>query len=325
MLRALGDRCAIQNRASLSQAVSQMKLQNILIYGYGVMGQAVASTFARNGFHTVVKTRREIPPQFVPPGVTLLRKLPAEPPDLVIEFVPEDVGTKRAAYADIETNYAGQKVIIATGTSGLDLVQLADGLRQPELFIGIHYFMPAEKTTIVEVMAGPAASATLVDTVAHLLTLTGKEPIRIYQPVVGFIVNRLQHAILHEAYYLIEQGAIAALDIDRAAMKLLAPRMCLNGLIQQKDISGLRIHAYAQRSIVPTLYHNRIPNSIPQRLVNDGECGLDAGKGFYDWAGFDVHEVREETSQQLEDLMRYLERIRGRIESKYQPSCRKLP
>lgn len=302
----------------------RMSIQNILIYGYGVMGRAVASTFAAHEFRTMVRTRQDIPEELVPPGITLLKTLPAEPPDLIIEFAPEDAVTKRAVYRDIEANYAEQNPIIATGTSGLDLVELAADLKRPELFIGIHYFMPADKTTIVEVMAGPAASAALVDSVAHSLTLTGKEPVRIYKPVVGFIVNRLQHAILHEAYYLIEEGAITASEIDRAAIKLLAPRMCLNGIIQQKDISGLRIHSNAQRSIVPTLYHNGIPNSIPQRLVNAGESGLDSGLGFYDWDGLDVGNVRKQTARHLEELMCFLDGVRSEIEGEYKPICRRL-
>jgi 3-hydroxybutyryl-CoA dehydrogenase len=301
-----------------------MTIRSILIYGYGVMGAAVASTFATHGFKTTVRTKRNIPAEARLPGVLFVNSLPEVAPDLVIEFAPEDVVAKRAVYADIEAKYAGQNVIIATGTSGLALNELAAELTTPELFIGIHYFMPAERTTIVEVMAGPAASPALVDSVADLLNRTGKEPIKIYKPVVGFVLNRLQHAILHEAYYLIEQGAVTAYDIDCAAMKLLAPRMCLNGLIQQKDISGLRIHANAQCSIVPTLYHNGAPNSIPQRLVQKGETGLDAGAGFYDWDGLDVEKVRKETSRQLEQLMSFLDIMRHNIESVYKPTCRKL-
>ena len=72
---------------------------------------------------------------------------------------------------------------------------------------------------------------------------SGKEPVLLYQPIVGFLVNRLQHAILHKAYYA--AGVASAADIDHAARRLLAPPMCLNGLIQQKDISGLKIHADA--------------------------------------------------------------------------------
>src|SRR5687767_1575955 len=132
-----------------------MTFHNILIYGYGVMGRAVASTFSDHGFRTTVRTHRDVPQNQVPPGVLLLQNLPAEPPDLVIEFAPEDLAAKRKVYAEIEEHYPNENIIIATGTSGLDLVQLASELKRPEMFIGIHYFMPADKTTIVEVMAGP--------------------------------------------------------------------------------------------------------------------------------------------------------------------------
>jgi len=224
--------------------------------------------------------------------VRALDKLPADAPDLVIEFVPEDVATKQAVYAEIEAAYPDEDVVIATGTSGLDLVKLAAGLRKPGRFIGIHYFMPADTTPVVEVMAGPAAPPEVVDRAAGALERTGKEPVVLYKPIVGFLINRLQHAILHEAYYLIQAGVASAADIDRAAARMLAPRMCLNGLIQQKDISGLKIHADAQRSIVPKLFHNGTPNPMLQNLVRRGDEGLSSGRGFYDWSGCDKDQVR---------------------------------
>jgi len=136
---------------------------------------------------------------------------------------------------------------------------------------------------------------------------TGKEPVVLYKPIVGFLVNRLQHAILHEAYYLIENGVASAADIDHAARRLLAPRMCLNGLIQQKDISGLKIHADAQASIVPELFHNNAPNPMLQAMAAHGETGLAAGKGFYDWDGCDLNAVRKQASAQLTRLMQFLD------------------
>jgi 3-hydroxybutyryl-CoA dehydrogenase len=124
---------------------------------------------------------------------------------------------------------------------------------------------------------------------------------------VGFLINRLQHAILHEAYYLIQAGIASAADIDRAAARLLAPRMCLNGLIQQKDISGLKIHADAQRSIVPKLFHNGTPNPMLQNMVRRGDEGLSAGSGFYDWKGCDKELVRKLASSRLAKLLSFLE------------------
>ncbi|HYS77045.1 MAG TPA: 3-hydroxyacyl-CoA dehydrogenase family protein, partial [Burkholderiales bacterium] len=131
-------------------------------------------------------------------------------------------------------------------------------------------------------------------------------PVVLYKPIVGFLVNRLQHAILHEAYYLIEAGVASAEDIDHAARRMLAPRMCLNGLIQQKDISGLKIHADAQESIVPKLFHNATPNPMLQTMVALGRTGLSAGRGFYDWNGCDVEGVRRQASTQLAKLLEFL-------------------
>ena len=173
----------------------------------------------------------------------------------------------------------------------------------------MHYFMPADTSPVVEVMAGPQTPAALVDRVAEAVDATGKDALRLYKPTIGFVVNRLQHAILHEAYYLIEAGVASAAEIDRAARTLLAPRMCLNGLIRQKDLSGLKIHADAQRSIVPALYHNGIPNPMLQSMVARGDTGLDAGRGFYDWSGVDAEQERADASRDLAALQAYLDTL----------------
>jgi len=279
-------------------------IETVLIYGYGVMGQGVAKTFADAGFTTIVKSRRKL--EALPARVSAIERLPERAPDLVIEFVPEEVRLKQAVYAEIEAAYASNAPLIATGTSGLDLVELGRKLKRPERFLGVHYFMPADAAPVVEVMAGLATPREDVDRVADALRRTGKEPVVLYKPIVGFLVNRLQHALLHEAYYLIEAGVASAEDIDHAARRMLAPRMCLNGLIQQKDISGLKIHADAQRSIVPKLFHNAVPNPMLQAMVARGHTGLAAGRGFYDWSGCDVEGVRRQASSQLARLLEFL-------------------
>jgi 3-hydroxybutyryl-CoA dehydrogenase len=283
------------------------EIKSVLVYGYGVMGRGVARTFAQAGFDTAVKSRSAATLSDLPPNVRALDKLPAEAPDLVIEFVPEDVATKQSVYAEIEAAYPRAELVIATGTSGLDLVKLSARMKNPARFIGIHYFMPADITPVVEVMAGPSAPRETVDRTAAALRRTGKETVVLYKPIVGFLINRLQHAILHEAYYLIEAGVASAADIDRAAARMLAPRMCLNGLIQQKDISGLRIHADAQRSIVPKLFHNGTPNTMLQNMVRSGRDGLSAGRGFYDWEGCDKELVRRLASSRLAKLLAFLQ------------------
>lgn len=294
-------------------------IQTVLIYGYGVMGRGVAKTFADAGFATFVKSRRAGKLPDLPEQVTAAERLPEKAPDLVIEFVPEDPRVKQAVYAELEAAYAGNMPLVASGTSGLDLVELSRKMKRRERFLGVHYFMPADVAPVVEVMAGLATPREDVDRVADALRRTGKEPVVLYKPIVGFLINRLQHAILHEAYYLIEAGVATAEDIDHAARRMLAPRMCLNGLIQQKDISGLKIHADAQESIVPKLFHNAIPNPMLQTMVALGRTGLSAGKGFYDWSGCDAEAVRRQASSQLARLLEFLKSGIGAPAPRTQP------
>jgi len=184
--------------------------------------------------------------------------------------------------------------------------------------------MPAESTAVAEVMAGPGAPAEVVDAVADAVRRTGKEIVTLYKPIVGFLINRLQHIILHEAYYLVEEGVATPADIDMAARKMLAPRMCLNGLIEQKDTSGLEIHALAQRSIVPELHPIEIPNPLIQDMVARGEVGLSAGRGFYDWDGCDVDRVRKQSSERLRKLSKFLDEEVSEYAPHTKPKTREL-
>jgi 3-hydroxybutyryl-CoA dehydrogenase len=296
-------------------------IQTVLIYGYGVMGRGVAKTFADAGFTTLVKSRRPEKLAALPANVTAAERLPEKAPDLVIEFVPEDLRLKQAVYAEVEAAYGERTPLVASGTSGLDLVELSRIMKRPERFLGVHYFMPADVTPVVEVMASLATPREDVDRVADALRRTGKEPVVLYKPIVGFLINRLQHAILHEAYYLIEAGVASAEDIDHAVRRMLAPRMCLNGLIQQKDIGGLKIHADAQESIVPKLFHNAVPNPMLQTMVALGRTGLSAGKGFYDWSGCDAEAVRRQASTQLARLLEFLKSGIGAPAPRTQPKA----
>jgi len=297
---------------------------SLLICGYGVMGRGVGGTFAAAGFPTCVLSRRAAALAGSSSGIEFVERLPATPPDLILEFVPEELELKHALFREIEAKYGDAEFLLATGTSGLDLNLLAKGLRRPERLIAIHYYMPAESIPIVEVAAGPATPRSAVDRAAEALERTGKLPLKIYQPVVGFVVNRLQHALLHEAYWMISSGIASAQDIDFAVARMLGPRMCASGLILQKDLSGLRVNRDAQRAIVPHLFHNNHPNPLPGLLFDRGESGLASGKGFYDWKGLDTAEVRTVAARALEKLLAFLNEHTFPSMSRVQPGPRAL-
>ena len=126
------------------------------------------------------------------------------------------------------------------------------------------------------------------------------------RPVIGFLINRLQHALLHEAYSMIEDGVVSVEDVDKFARLGFGPRMCITGLIEQKDLSGVDVNAAAQRSIVPDLYHNRTPCKMVQDMAARGDHGVKSGKGFYNWKDRDADAYRQAAARKLDRLWQAL-------------------
>ena len=282
------------------------KCATLVVMGAGVMGQGIARLFANAGMQvTLVDTRDVASPH---PAVTLARQAPRDViPDLVIEAVFEDFKVKQSVYAEIEELYQGRSVL-ATNTSGLPLDELAAPLRFPERFLAMHFFMPADVFPMIEVVRGEHTEDAALALAVAAVKQAQREPIVLQRAVNGYLINRLQHSILHEAYHLLESGIATAAMIDGVAKHLLGPRMCITGLIEQKDLAGLEMHAQAQRSIVPTLDHTGVPNPLLQGMVARGDVGVRSGRGFYDWHGRDTAAIQRRASERLQRLLAYLEK-----------------
>jgi 3-hydroxybutyryl-CoA dehydrogenase len=286
---------------------TERMIRSVLIVGSGAMGWGIFSSFAGAGFDTTMVSRNpdRLPP--LPAGGHAVSALPADPPDLIIESIPEIPGLKIDFFRRLGEAY-GDVPIAASNTSGLPLEELAAAYGHPHRFVGIHYFHPADVTPLVEVIPVADIDGSIVRQTVAALAKTGKEALVLKKPVAGFLVNRLQHAILHEAYYLIEQGIVSVEDVDRAAKRLFGPRMCITGLIEQKDLSGLDTHALAQQAIVPHLWHGAEPNRFLQDKYERGGLGLKTGRGFYDWSGKDPAAVRKTAAERLTRLLEFLDK-----------------
>jgi len=279
--------------------------ESMMIVGGGVMGQGIARLFAGAGIAvTVVEPRDVAMPH---PTVTMARALPPDAhPDLIIEAVFEDRDAKLAVYREVESLYRGGPVL-ATNTSGLPLDELAAPLSYPQRFLAMHFFMPADVFPMIEVVRSVRTEDGATAVALAAVKRAGREPILLQRAVNGYLINRLQHSILHEAYHLIEDGIATPEMIDKVAKRLLGPRMCITGLVEQKDIAGLGMHAQAQRSIVPTLSHTNIPSPYLQNMVARGDIGIRSGRGFYEWPGADAASVQAEANRRLQRLLAFLD------------------
>lgn len=274
-------------------------IRSVLIAGYGLMGRGIALTFARGGHATVVLSRDPSKAADVPEGVSVVGELPAAAPDLIIESIPEDMGLKLAFFERIEMAY-GDGPIIASNTSGLSLQDMADPRRDPANFLGMHYFQPAEAFPMVEVIRCAETGDTAFERVKAALKRNGQDTIEVNRPVNGFVINRLQHSILHD---LIQEGICTARDVDNFCRYMFGPRMCATGLLEQKDIIGLNTTAASQSGIVPTLYHNNQVSRMLLDLAARGDLGAKTGKGLYDWEGRDVEDIKRRAADKLRRIL----------------------
>lgn len=285
------------------------RIKSVLVAGAGSIGFGVARSFVEAGFVTAVLSRDPSRLEGKLPGATLCTSLPEAPPDLIVECLPEIIEIKHRLYDSVERAWGGQ-CIIGTNTSSLSFEALAEPLVYPDRFLGLHYLYPAhQRGLFVEVVRVAATVDSVVDAVLECLQRCDKMSIVLNRPVIGALFNRLQHALLREAYYLIDEGVVTPEQIDDMARRFLAPRMCITGLLQQKDINGLETHAYAHRSLRPALCSSPEPSRVLEDHFKRGEFGLKTGRGFYDWSGTDAAQVRATVERKVARITALIEEI----------------
>ena len=133
----------------------------------------------------------------------------------VQENAPEDMTLKRALYGRIDAALTDDAVM-ASSSSGLLISELQDGFRSGARFVVGHPFNPPHLVPLVEVVGGRATDPEAVDWAIAFYNAHGKRAIRVEREVPGHIANRLQAALLCEAFRLLLSGTASAADIDAA-------------------------------------------------------------------------------------------------------------
>lgn len=109
---------------------------------------------------------------------------------LVIEAIFENPDIKKALFQKLDA-HLGPEAILASNTSSISIDKLAEGLRYPERFIGIHFFMPAHKNRFIEIIPGKKTSQETINKTMALVKALGKTPIVCKRDSAGFAVNRM--------------------------------------------------------------------------------------------------------------------------------------
>jgi len=135
----------------------------------------------------------------------------------VQESGPEDMTIKRAMYAELDAA-AAPEVILGSSTSAMDMTEIAQGLPGASRCIVTHPVNPPHVVPATEVLGGEATSEEVLTRTVEFLRSVGQTPVLMNKYVHGFILNRLQAALMREAIQLVERD-VASVDAVDAAMR----------------------------------------------------------------------------------------------------------
>jgi len=193
---------------------------------------------------------------------------------VVIEAVLEDIKIKNALWRDIESQ-VGQGALLLSNTSSLSVSNMQKAVRRPGRMAGMHFFNPAPKMPLVEVVAGAKTTKKTLETVAALAAGWGKYPV-IVADRPGFLVNRCLMPYMAAALYLLEKGQKPE-HVDGALKHFGMPM----GAIELADRVGLDICRHVGDHLARALgTHQALPEWF-SAMVDDGLLGEKSGSGFF--------------------------------------------
>lgn len=201
--------------------------------------------------------------------------------DLVIEAVYEDRELKRALFARL-ARVCSEDAILATNTSTVNVNVLAEAAGRPTRVVGMHFFSPAHRMRLVEVVRGQTTDPAVVATICALARRMGKLPVTVGART-GFVGNRMFHPYRREAYCLLEEGA-SPQQVDQALRNFGFPM----GPFAVVDLVGLDVNARIRRSL-GSEESQWDRGAVAERLLAAGRLGQKTGAGFYRYAPGSYH------------------------------------
>ncbi|KAA0253118.1 fatty acid oxidation complex subunit alpha FadB [Acidobacteria bacterium ACD] len=298
----LGDQAVKKIAKTASKGAKPVKQAAVL--GAGIMGGGIAYQSAARGTPIVMK---DIAPKALEAGMgeaiklldrevsrgrsttakmaeTLSRIRPVltygefSAVDFVVEAVVESEKVKKSVLAEVE-GLVPEGAVLASNTSTISITRLAEALKRPEAFCGMHFFNPVPRMPLVEVIRGAKSSDETIATAVAYATAMGKTPV-VVNDCAGFLVNR----VLFPYFAGFEKLVADGVDYERVDKVMerwgwpMGPALLL-------DVVGIDTGVHADKVMA---------DAFPDRMGHEGTSAIEAmvaasrlgqknGKGFYAW------------------------------------------
>ena len=293
----------LQERSKKTKSDKDFKVKNTAVIGAGVMGAGIAQWISSRGIKVLLK---DIKSEFVANGIATINKLysaavskrvmtkaeasskfdnvtpitksmPMKNIDLVVEAAVEQLDIKQNLFAELET-LVRDDTILATNTSALSIVDVAEKMQHKERVVGIHYFNPVHKMKLVEVVRGECTSEETVLKATQFVKKTGKLPV-VVKDSPGFLVNRILMPYLIEAVYMVSCGA----DVERVD-KLLRKFGMPMGPFRLIDEVGGDVCQHVADDLLNRLETNFPKSDFLKLMIKNKDVGKKSGRGFYKYS-----------------------------------------
>ncbi len=245
-------------------------IKTVGVVGAGTMGSALAQKFAQEGFKVILADREM---KFVEKGLNGIKVMLNEGLekkvftqeqvtialsnltgtenlanlkvcDIIIEAIFEDINAKRELFKTL-SEVVPTDTILATNTSSFSVTEIAASVKNPERFLGLHYFYHAAKNRLVEIIPGTKTSNETLKAAHQFAILSGKDPIYT-KDAYGFAVNRFFVPWLNESVKLLKENIGSIEAIDTACMKAFGIGM---GPVALMNATGVPIALHAERTL----------------------------------------------------------------------------
>jgi len=282
-----------------------MEIKKVGVVGCGLMGSGIAQVCAQSGYQVVVS---EINDALLNKGMASISsrlardvekgKLSAKDKDsalsrikgtpntqdfsdcdLVIEAIIENMDLKKKVFAELD-KVCPQHTVLATNTSVLSVIDIAEATARPDKVLGLHFFNPVPVMELVEAIKTIATSEDTLGIGIEFVKSLGKTAI-VAQDTPGFVVNRLLAPFLLNAIRMLEDGVATREDID-AGIKLGLNHPI--GPLRLLDFIGLDTVYFGAISMYEEFKEPQYaPPILLRKMVTAGWLGRKTGKGFYDY------------------------------------------